>query len=343
MPSAAVYDCEGPRPSPDEIAFFRDADPVGFILFAQHCDAPDAVRRVVDDLRNAVGRDDLLFLIDQEGGRVARMKPPAFPKHPPAALFGELYKLDPAKAREAARLNGELLGRLVSSLGVNVDCVPMLDLPQIDSDAVVIGDRALARHPDIIADLGCSLAEGLLAGGAAPVIKHLPGHGRSLVDSHYALPRVGASRDDLQADFAPFKALRDASFGMTAHIIYDALDPAACATMSPTVIGEIIRGEIGFDGLLFSDDLKMQALEGALDARAAACLEAGCDVALCCKFTLEEKIAAARRIPRLDGDGASRFDAARAAMPPVAAAPGAAVDYARLEALLRPVAPAPNA
>ena len=340
MPTAVIYDCEGARLSADERAFFRDADPLGFILFADHCSTPDDVRAHVDELREAVGRDDVLFLIDQEGGRVVRMKPPAFPAHPPAARFGELYRLDPAKAREAARLNGFLLGRMTASLGVNVNCVPMLDIPQIDTDPVVIGDRAIAAHPDIVADLAGAMAAGLIDGGALPVIKHLPGHGRALVDSHKDLPRIGASIGDLRAtDFAPFKALNGALMGMTGHIVFDAIDADLCATMSETVITEIIRGDIGFDGLLFSDDLRMGALDGDIVARVHDSLAAGCDIALCCNFTMEEKRAAACAAPVLSGDALRRVDAVFDALPiPPAHDPAAlSADYDRLNALLRPV------
>lgn len=312
MPSAAIYDCEGPLPTADEIRFFRDADPAGFILFARHCETPAAAAACVSALRDGLGRDDVLVLIDQEGGRVARMKPPAFPEHPPMAAFGELYRLDPVRARAAARRNAFLLGRMVLAAGVNVNCVPMLDVPQIDADPGVIGDRAIAKHPDQIADLGLAVIEGLVAGGATPVIKHLPGHGRALVDSHQALPRVGGSRDDLRSvDFKPFRALKDAAkIGMTAHIVYDAYDPTRCATMSPTVIGDAIRGEIGFDGFLLSDDVKMKALDGPFETRAAAAIAAGCDAALCCNMTLKDYTASAAATPALSGRSLKRYVAA---------------------------------
>ncbi|MBI1365910.1 MAG: beta-hexosaminidase, partial [Alphaproteobacteria bacterium] len=186
MPSAAIYDCEGARLSKEERAFFRDADPWGFILFARHCETAEAVRAHCAELREAVGRDAPI-LIDQEGGRVARLKPPAFRSHPAPATLGRLWKLDPSAAREAARLDGFLLGRLVADLGITIDCAPMLDVPQKDSDAQVIGDRALAGHADQIAVLGREMMDGVIEGGALPVIKHLPGHGRALVDSHHAL------------------------------------------------------------------------------------------------------------------------------------------------------------
>ncbi|MEE2691964.1 MAG: beta-N-acetylhexosaminidase [Pseudomonadota bacterium] len=335
MPSAAIYDCEGARLSKDERAFFRDADPWGFILFARHCENAEAVRAHCAELREAVGRDAPI-LIDQEGGRVARMKPPVFPAHPAPAVFGALWKLDREKAKEAARLNAYLLGRMVADLGVTVDCVPMLDVPQSDSDPQVIGDRALAVHADTIAALGREIVEGLIEGGALPVIKHLPGHGRSLVDSHHDLPRVAASKSDLRAyDFKPFQALKDAPIGMTAHIVYEAYDGDRPATLSPTVIAEAVRGEIGFDGLLLSDDLKMKALGGPLASRAEAALEAGCDIALCCNYSLADKVETAKSARPLAGKAKDRAERALALLKP-GKPEDAAAGYERLAALIKP-------
>jgi beta-N-acetylhexosaminidase len=335
MPSAAIYDCEGPRPSAEERAFFRDADPWGFILFARHCADAGQVRVLCAELRDIVGRNAPI-LIDQEGGRVARMKPPAFRAHPAPAVFGALWKLDPARAKEAARLNAFLLGRMVSDLGVDVDCIPMLDAPQIDSDAAVLGDRAFARHPDIIAALGAATIAGLMAGGALPVIKHLPGHGRATVDSHHGLPRIGAAREDLRSnDFPPFRAFRSAPLGMTGHVILEAYDALAPATLSPTVIAEVIRGEIGFEGLLISDDLKMNALGGPLGSRAGAALSAGCDIALCCNYPLADRIAAAKSARPLAGAALGRAERALAMR---RKGEDADLDeaYRRLESLIRP-------
>lgn len=336
MPSAVVFDCEGPRLSDEERAFFKDVDPWGFILFARHCESADQVRAHCDELRECVGREDAPILIDQEGGRVARMKPSVFPAHPAPAVFGELWKLDPKKAKEAAELNGYLLGRLVSDLGVTVNCVPMLDVPQIDADPQVIGDRAYAKWPDIIAALGFATAEGLKEGGALPVIKHLPGHGRSLCDSHHALPRVSASKRDLQsADFVPFKSLRDVKMGMTAHIVYEAYDAERPATLSPVVVGDVIRGEIDFDGLLFTDDLKMKALGGAIPDRISQSYAAGCDIALACNFSLAEKKESAAALRDLSGESGRRAAAALAEL----RAPDrddAGPAYERLNALIKP-------
>ncbi|MFZ5619109.1 MAG: glycoside hydrolase family 3 N-terminal domain-containing protein, partial [Pseudomonadota bacterium] len=267
----------------------------------------------------------------------ARMKPPTFPSHPAPAVFGQLWKLDPKKAIEAARLNARLIGRMISDLGVTIDCAPMLDVPQIDSDKTVIGDRAIATHPDQIAALGCATIDGLIEGGALPVIKHLPGHGRATVDSHYALPRVVASKRDLrETDFVPFKALKDAPIGMTAHVVYEAFDPDDCGTMSKTIIEGVIRGEIGFDGLLLSDDLKMQALGGPVGARVRDCLAAGVDIACCCNFSMAEKLEAATSAPMLAGRALARAGAALAAAPRAVLRGDTAGDYERLAGLIKP-------
>lgn len=337
MPSAAIFDCEGARLSAEERAFFKDVDPWGFIVFARHCSAADQLRAHCDELRECVGRADAPILIDQEGGRVARMRPPDFPRHEPPARLGELWRLDPQKAKAAARLNAELIARMVAACGVTVNCSPMLDVPQPDADPTVIGDRALAAHVEIIAALGAEVAAGTRAGGALPVIKHLPGHGRALCDSHHELPTVGASLDDLRAvDFAPFIALQDEKMGMTAHVVYEAIDPERPATLSPIVVNDIIRGEIGFDGLLFTDDLRMNALSGEPASRIADSYEAGCDIALCCNFTLAEKQASALALRPLDGKSLMRATSAMAEIG-VPDALDLHAAYERLHAYLRPV------
>lgn len=336
MPSAAIFDCEGPRMNAEEKAFFRDVDPWGFIVFARHCQSADALRAHCEELRESVGRENAPILIDQEGGRVARMAPPTFPKHPTPAVFGELWRLDPAKAKEAARLNAYLLGRMVSDCGVTVNCVPMLDVPQPDANPAVIGDRACAKHPDTIAALGAEVMAGSVEGGALPVIKHLPGHGRALCDSHHELPRVCASKDDLVAvDFVPFKSLKTAGLGMTGHVIYEVYDDERCGTLSPTIINDVIRREIGFDGLLLTDDLKMKALEGPVDQRINGSYDAGCEMALCCNFSMEEKKRAENALRPLDGRSAERAAAALAELKPMDR-PDTAPFYERLEALLKP-------
>lgn len=336
MPRALILDCEGARPSSDEKALYRDADPWGFILFARHCPSADDVRAVCSELREAVGRDAPI-LIDQEGGRVARMKPPAFPAHPAPATFGRLWKLDPRKAVEAARLNAMLIGRMCSENGVTINCAPMLDAPQLDADKVVIGDRAIATHVDQIIALGRAVIDGLREGGVLPVIKHLPGHGRATVDSHYGLPRIVASKRDLrETDFAPFKALNDAPIAMTAHIVYEAYDPGYCGTMSKIIVDDVIRGEIGFDGLLVSDDLKMKALGGPVGDRVRGSIAAGVDIACCCNFSLAEMAEAAQAAPMLSGKALARADSALGAQPEAALRSDAAKDYERLAGLIKP-------
>ncbi len=336
MPAALILDCESARPTSDERALFRDADPWGFILFARHCQSAEDVRALCSELRETVGRNAPVF-IDQEGGRVARMKAPAFPAHPPMAVFGALWRKNPEQAIAAARLNAFLLGRLVSDLGVDVDCVPMLDVRQPDADKAVIGDRALADETEIVTALGRAVIEGLIEGGALPVIKHMPGHGRATVDSHHDLPRVATSREALRAvDFAPFRALRDAPIGMTAHVVYEAYDAERCGTMSKTIIDGVIRGEIGFDGLLVSDDLKMKALGGPVGERVSRCLAAGVDIACACNFSFEEKIEAANAAGQLVGAAQARADAALARRRGPVLRAETSGDYERLAAMIAP-------
>lgn len=336
MPRALILDCEGARPTAGEKALYRDADPWGFILFARHCPSADHVAGLCAELRDSVGRDAPI-LIDQEGGRVARMKPPVFPAHPAPATFGKLWKLDPKKAIEAARLNARLIGRMCSDLGVNINCAPMLDVPQQDSDKVVIGDRAIATHVDQVIALGRAVMEGLIDGGALPVIKHMPGHGRATVDSHYGLPHVVASKRDLaETDFPPFRALNDAPIGMTAHIVYEAFDRDHCGTMSKTVIEEVIRGEIGFDGLLVTDDLKMKALGGPVGERVRGAIAAGADIACCCNFSFVEMVEAADAAPLLSGKALERAQKALSMAPKPALRADTARDYERLAGLIKP-------
>jgi beta-N-acetylhexosaminidase len=284
-PLAVILGCAGPELSAAERAFFRDADPLGFILFQRNCRDPDQVRALVAALRDAVGRGDAPVLIDQEGGRVARLKPPHWPAYPaPAAIAA----LGGDKALEAARAAARLIADDVSQLGITVDCVPVLDMPVPGADAV-IGDRAWGRSPEPVAALGRAVCESMLAGGVLPVIKHMPGHGRATVDTHRALPMVKDSRETLEAsDFAPFRALRDMPWGMTAHIVYAAIDAERPGTLSPSVIAQVIRGAIGFDGVLITDDLSMRALGGSFASRSAGALAAGCDLALHCNGDMTE-------------------------------------------------------
>lgn len=288
VPGAVIFGCAGTTLNGDERTFFRDTNPLGFILFARNVETPDQVRSLVDSLRNSVARDDAPVLIDQEGGRVQRLKPPHWRLAPPASIFGELYASDPAAAMMASRLNGRLLAADLAPLGIDVDCAPVLDLPASGAHGV-IGDRAFADNVRAVVALGRAQADGLLAGGVIPVMKHLPGHGRARADSHHELPVVDATRAELErTDFAPFQALADLPWAMTAHVLYRALSSNQPATTSARVIGDVIRGHIGFDGVLISDDLSMKALGGTYAERARQSLDAGCDVALHCNGDLEQ-------------------------------------------------------
>jgi beta-N-acetylhexosaminidase len=314
MSRAVIFGCAGPDLSADERAFFRDADPLGFILFARNVDTPQRTRRLVDDLRASVARADAPVLIDQEGGRVARLRPPQWRKAPPARLLGELYARHPERGLEATRLNSRLLAADVASIGADVDCLPVLDIAFPETHGV-IGDRAYADRPEPVAALGRAAAEGLLAEGVMPVIKHIPGHGRATVDSHEALPRVAASRAELERmDFLPFRLLADLPWAMTGHLLFDAVDPSAAITVSARGVKEVIRGHIGFDGLLLSDDLSMQALGGSLAERAERSLAAGCDVALHCNGRMEEMTGIAGRVGPLSEAAKRRFAAGRAVL-----------------------------
>jgi beta-N-acetylhexosaminidase len=312
LPRAAILGCAGPDLTADERAFFRDSDPLGFILFARNIDTPERARRLVEELRSCVARADAPVLIDQEGGRVARLRPPHWRKGPPARLLGDLYGRDPAKGLEATRLNSHLLAMDVASIGCDVDCLPVLDIAFPETHSV-IGDRAYAETPEPVAALGRAAAEGLLAEGVMPVIKHIPGHGRATVDSHHDLPRVTASRDVLErTDFLPFTLLSDLPWAMTGHLLFEAIDPRRAITVSPEGVRDVIRGHIGFDGLLLSDDLSMQALGGSLGDRAANALAAGCDIALHCNGHMDEMKEIAGRTGTMTAAAGRRFAAGRA-------------------------------
>jgi beta-N-acetylhexosaminidase len=308
-PSAVIFGCGGPRLSDRERAFFRDVNPLGFILFQRNCETPDQVRGLLAELRAAVGRDAAPVLIDQEGGRVARLKPPYWPSYPAART---LAALGGERALEAVRLGARLIADDLAALGITVDCLPVLDIPVAGSDAV-IGDRAYGDRPGPVAALGRAACAGLLAGGVLPVLKHIPGHGRGTVDSHHALPRVEAPRKALEEnDFAPFRALADMPLAMTAHIVYTAFDAERPATLSRRVIDEAIRASIGFDGLLMTDDLSMRALGGSFAGRAASALEAGCDVVLHCNGDMAEMTEVAGAVAPLTPKARARLDRAEA-------------------------------
>ncbi|SDD66501.1 beta-N-acetylhexosaminidase [Rhodospira trueperi] len=333
-PLAAILGCAGPRLSEAERALFRAARPVGFILFGRNVETPDQVAGLVAELRDLAGRPDTLVLIDQEGGRVRRLGPPHWRAAPPQGVFATLHRSDRAAAREAVRLNARLIAHDLARLGINVDCLPLLDVADpMGHD--VIGDRAFGADPSVVGDLGRVCADALLEGGVLPVIKHLPGHGRARVDSHEALPVVDAGRDLLEAvDFAPFRALSDAALGMTAHVVYTAIDPERPATVSPAVVRDVIRSHIGFDGLLMSDDISMKALNDDFATRTARSLEAGCDVVLHCNGDLAEMRAVVDGCRALDAAGRVRLARAQAALRPPAPF-DADVALTRLEEVMR--------
>ena len=304
----AFLGLSGPAITADERRLFRDADPAGYILFARNCVDPAQMLALTDDLRSLAGRD-LPILIDQEGGRVARLRPPTWPAFPPAAQFGALYDIAPLTAIEAARINAVLIALMLHDVGVTVDCLPLLDVRSAGGHDI-IGDRSYGDEPLRVAALGRATLDGLRAGGVVGVVKHIPGHGRARVDSHLALPVVDDSRDELAADFAPFRTLNTAPMAMTAHIVYSALDATACATLSPLVIGDTIRGDIGFDGLLMSDDLGMKALGGTFAERTRGCLAAGCDIALHCSGDFAEMTAVAGAAGEITAAATTRLNAA---------------------------------
>ncbi len=312
MTTAFIVGCSGPELTPDERAFFRDAEPWGFILFKRNIGTPAQVAALTADLRASVGRADAPVLIDQEGGRVQRMGPPHWPAYPAGRAYGRLYANDPVAGREIARLAARLVAHDLLSVGVTVDCLPVLDVP-VRGAHDVIGDRAYGDDPATVAVLGRAAAEGLLAGGVLPVIKHVPGHGRAFSDSHLELPVVDAPRDELERhDFAPFRVLADMPLAMTAHVVYADIDPARPATTSHIVMTQIIRGSIGYDGLVMSDDLSMNALSGTLAERAVAAFAAGCDVALHCNGQLDEMKAIAAETPVLEDEAKLRAESALA-------------------------------
>lgn len=310
MRSALIVGLSGEQLSEPEQRFLASARPAGIILFARNCSHPDQVRALVSQALEAIASDDTLVLIDQEGGRVRRLRPPHWRELPAAAAFAAVHNTDPSRALAAARLGAEITARDLRAIGINTNCAPVLDL-RIPGAHDIIGDRAYGATPDEVAAMGRAVAQGYIAGGVVPVIKHIPGHGRALADSHLELPVVGTPRAELEAtDFAPFRALADMPAAMTAHVVYTAVDPALPASTSAKVTAEIIRGHIGFDGLLMSDDLGMKALTGDMRARAEAVIRAGSDVALHCSGDMAEMEQAAAGAPALEGAGLRRFEVA---------------------------------
>jgi beta-N-acetylhexosaminidase len=295
-----------------ERAFIAAERPWGFILFKRNVETPEQVARLVGELKEAAARSDVPILIDQEGGRVQRLGPPHWPAYPPGALFGTLYDLDPALGLAAARLSARLIASDLWKLGINVDCLPLADVPVAGADAV-IGDRAYGTEPGKVAAIARAVTEGLEQGGILPVLKHIPGHGRANADSHLRLPDVNAAKSDLErSDFAAFQPLADLPMAMTAHVVFSALDPVHPATTSATIIAQVIRGAIGFQGLLMSDDVSMNALSGSIAERTRASFLAGCDLVLHCNGRLEEMREVASETPELSGKALERARAALA-------------------------------
>jgi beta-N-acetylhexosaminidase len=295
--------------TPAERAFMRASAPWGLIVFKRNVDTPAQVSRLVASFREAVGRDAPV-LVDQEGGRVQRLGPPNWPAYPPGSAYGRVYDRDVAAGRRAAYLGARLIAADLAAVGIDVDCLPIADVPVAGADAV-IGDRAYGDTADKVAALARSVADGLLAGGVLPVLKHIPGHGRATADSHGTLPRVDTDLATLIAtDFAAFRPLSDLPLGMTAHIVYSAIDPIAPATTSVTLVRDVIRDLLEFRGLLMSDDISMGALSGPIDARSRAAIAAGCDLVLHCNGKLDEMQAVASAVPTLAGEAAARAEAA---------------------------------
>jgi beta-N-acetylhexosaminidase len=312
MPACAfITGLAGLSLSAAERAFLREAQPWGLIVFKRNISTPGQVSELIQSFRDAVGWEAPV-LVDQEGGRVQRLGPPHWPVYPPGATYGALYDRDAETGTAAARLAGRLIASDLRAIGVDVDCLPIADVPVPGGDPV-IGDRAYGTDPDKVASIAAAIAQGLLAGGVLPVVKHLPGHGRATADSHLKLPIVDTDRGTLEAtDFAAFRPLADLPLGMTAHVVFSAIDPVAPATTSATIMRQTIRGFIGFRGLLMSDDVSMHALSGSIATRSREALAAGCDVVLHCNGDLREMAEVASEAPRLSGEASRRADAALA-------------------------------
>ncbi len=306
-----IFGLSGLTLTDDERAFFKQSEPAGYILFKRNIADRAQVLALTDALRELHERDDVPILIDQEGGRVARMQPPEWPAFHAGQRFDELYAKAPMSAIEAARNNAEAIALTLSEVGINVDCLPLLDV-RVPETHPAIGDRALGSEPMQVASLGRATLDGLRAGGVVGVVKHMPGQGRAVVDSHHHLPVVTADAATLESDLSAFRRVNDAPMGMTGHIVFEAWDKQRCATLSPIVIEEIIRGAIGFDGLLMSDDLDMKALDGEVPDRAARSVAAGCDLALNCWGRMDEMVGIAEALPEITDRARERLSAAMA-------------------------------
>jgi beta-N-acetylhexosaminidase len=329
MQRAFITGVSGETLTDDERRFVRDARPAGLILFARNCRDAEQIRTLVADFKAAAGDDDALVLIDQEGGRVQRLKPPLAHTLPPARAFATMYAAAPEAAVRAAHAVSRLVASELTALGINTNCAPVLDVP-CEGAHDIIGDRAYGRDPATVIALGRAVADGLLAGGVLPVVKHMPGHGRAGADSHLALPVVATATADLdQTDFVPFRALADLPAAMTAHVVFSAIDAGAPASVSKVVTQNIIREAIGFDGLLMSDDLSMKALTGTMRSRTEAVIRAGSDLALHCNGTLAEMREVVEGVPVLAGKALERLQRAQAAL-----RASGALDLAEAEAAL---------
>ncbi|WP_425087300.1 beta-N-acetylhexosaminidase [Stappia sp.] len=310
MTKSFITGCSGLRLTTDERRLFDAERPWGLILFARNCKTPGQIRDLVADFRDVVGNPDAPVLIDQEGGRVRRLRPPLVQDYPPGAVYGKLHASEREAGLRAAWLCGRLIGADLADLGITVDCLPIVDVPRGDTSDV-IGDRAYGTDPEVIARIGRAMTDGLAAAGVLPVLKHIPGHGPATVDSHLALPVVDTDLETLRRlDFVPFRALRDLPLAMTAHVVYTAIDSQVCATCSPTVIDTIIRGELDYQGCLMSDDVSMKALGGEMQARVRSLFQAGCDLALHCNGDFAEMRDVASASPVLAGEPLRRADAA---------------------------------
>jgi beta-N-acetylhexosaminidase len=308
-----IFGLSGETLTPDERAFFSEVQPAGYILFKRNIADRAQLRVLTDDLRALHGRDDLLIMIDQEGGRVARMQAPIWPSFPPGAVFDRLYDLAPSSAIAAARANARAIALTLAEVGITVDALPLLDVRQ-DGASDIMGDRTLGADPMRVAALGRATLEGLAEGGVVGIVKHMPGHGRAMVDSHLDLPVVDANLNALETDLAPFRTLNQAPIGMTAHVVYTEWDAHRPASLSPTVIGEIIRQRIGFNGLLMSDDLDMKALNGSIPELAAGVVAAGCDLALNCWGRMDDMVGIANLLPAITDKARARLDRAMASV-----------------------------
>lgn len=306
-----VFGLAGPALSADERAFFGEAEPAGYILFKRNVETRAQLRALTDSLRDLAGRDDLAILVDQEGGRVARLGPPEWPAFPAGPAFDALYEIAPISAIEAARANAQAIALMLAEAGITIDCLPLLDVARAETTEA-IATRAYGREPMRVAAMGRATLEGLRDGGVVGVVKHMPGHGRAIVDTHHHLPTVTASDAELEDDLAPFRALASAPMGMTSHIVFEAWDRDRPATLSPIVIEDVIRGRIGFDGLLMTDDIDMKALSGTAGEKAAAAVAAGCDVALDCWARMYEMEDIAGRLGEMPERSRARLDAAMA-------------------------------